>query len=115
MTITTEDLALLERAANVAGIRYDATASAPHPVSGAFFGLWLTFDGEPPEGARRYWNPLQDDGDAFRLAVLRGIWVHPDRHTIEVVGSRAVYERVERHQDRATAVRRAIVRAALDA
>lgn len=113
--ITPEDLELLEQAAQVADVRYDATRSTPHPVSGCFFGLWLTFDGEPPEGARRYWNPLTDDGDAFRLAVQRGIWVHPDNHTVEAVGRRAVYERVERHHDRGVATRRAIVRAAVEA
>lgn len=63
------DRELLESAARAAGIRYDAGASLPHPKSGAFFGLWLVFDGEPPSDAQRYWNPLRKDGDALRLAV----------------------------------------------
>lgn len=64
---TLEKLALLERAAQASGVRYDPEASRPHPVSGAFWGLWLTYDDEPSESARRYWNPLTDDGDNARL------------------------------------------------
>lgn len=69
MTEAKTDRDLLELAAKAAGIRYDKEASKPHPKSGAFWGLWLVFDGEPPEHARRHWNPLTDDGDALRLAV----------------------------------------------
>lgn len=69
MTTPTTDRDLLELAAKAAGIRYDKEASKPHPKSGAFWGLWLVFDGEPPEHARRHWNPLTNDGDALRLAV----------------------------------------------
>ena len=64
---------LLEAAAKAAGIKYDPDASKPHPKSGAFWGLWLTFDREPHEYDRRYWNPLTDDGDALRLAVKLGL------------------------------------------
>lgn len=64
-----DDRELLKAAAKAAGIRYDAEASKPHPKSGAFWGLWLTFDHEPSEYDRRYWTPLTDDGDALRLAV----------------------------------------------
>ena len=60
---------MLLMAAKAAGIEYDAEASKPHPISGAFFGLWLVYRHEPSEYARRYWNPLTDDGDALRLAV----------------------------------------------
>lgn len=63
------DQELLKRAANAAAVEYDPEKSKPHPVSGAFWGLWLLIKGEPYEGQRRYWNPLTDDGDALRLAV----------------------------------------------
>lgn len=69
------DRELLELAAKAAGVRYEPEASKPHPISGAFFGLWLVFDGEPWEYAKRFWNPLTDDGDALRLAVKLGLWV----------------------------------------
>lgn len=61
------DRELLEWAAKAAGIRYDLERSKPHPVSGAFWGLWLQHDDEPSEYTQRYWNPLRDDGDALRL------------------------------------------------
>lgn len=105
------DRELLELAAKAAGIKYDAEASKPHPKSGAFWGLWLVFDHEPSEYDRRYWNPLTDDGDALRLAVKLGIWVHPGRHTQEAIGHRAIYERHDGNEPEA-ATRRAIVRAA---
>ena len=63
------DIELLELAALAAEIEYDAEASKPHPVSKAFWGLWLVIHGEPSEYQRRNWNPLTDDGDALRLAV----------------------------------------------
>lgn len=69
-TLSLEDIALLERAAQNVGIEYDPELARPHPISGAFFGLWLKIKGEPYEGQRRHWNPLQDDGDAFRLLML---------------------------------------------
>lgn len=62
------DRELLEMAAKAAGIEYDEKVLAEHKEGRAFFGLWLVCHGEPYEGQRRYWNPLTDDGDAFRLA-----------------------------------------------
>ncbi len=67
------DKELLELAAKAAGIDYDPDKSKPHPVSGAFWGLWLHIKGEPYEGQRRRWNPLTGDGDALRLAVRLNI------------------------------------------
>lgn len=63
-----DDRELTVLAAHAAGVKFEQGSHEPHPKSGAWFGLWLTFDGEPPEHARRYWNPLTDDGDALRLA-----------------------------------------------
>jgi hypothetical protein len=66
------DRELLKLAAKAAGVRYDINRVTPNPISGAFFGLWLLFDHEPGESTRRYWNPLTEDGDAFRLMVAIG-------------------------------------------
>jgi hypothetical protein len=69
MANDTTDCELTVLAAKAAGIRFDAGSEKPHPKSGAWFGLWLTYDREPTEHDRRYWRPLTDDGDALRLAV----------------------------------------------
>ena len=63
------DMELTVLAAKAAGIRFEAGSEQAHPKSGAWWGLWLVYDHEPAETARRYWNPLADDGDALRLAV----------------------------------------------
>lgn len=57
-----EDRELLELAAKAAGVEYDKDCKSK-------WGLWLIYRDEPSEYARRYWNPLADDGDALRLAV----------------------------------------------
>ena len=123
----TTDKELLELAAKVAGVRYDAEASKPHPKSGAWFGLWLVFDDEPSEYARRYWNPLTDDGDALRLVLTLGLCIEPsplyspEKHSVIVKQRRRSdllreanpTEVVEVFGTDATAAtRRAIVRAA---
>lgn len=58
------DSELLELAANAAGYELQ-----DHTVSGD--GLWLYGDGKSIAGDGRsifFWSPLNDDGDAFRLA-----------------------------------------------
>lgn len=60
------DRELLELAAKAAGIQY-SVEDEEYYKNHAFFGLWLVYDGEPSEYAKRYWNPLTDDGDALRL------------------------------------------------
>lgn len=116
------DRELLALAAKAAGIKYDKQASDPHPKSGAFWGLWLQYDCEPSEYARRYWNPLKDDGDALRLAVQLNLAVTPypiynnPKHSVlaqlkNLDDSR--FEVMEMHgNDPCAATRRAIVRAA---
>ena len=69
------DRELLELAAKAAAIEYDPRRSKPHPVSGAFWGLWLVIHGEPNEHTRRYWNPLADAGDRYRLARHLGLTI----------------------------------------
>lgn len=80
MTAKTTDKELLELAAKAAGIDYDPDKSKPHPVSGAFWGLWLRIKGEPYEGQRRYWSPLTDDGAALRLAVALRLKIIPGKY-----------------------------------
>jgi hypothetical protein len=62
------DLELLELAAKAAGI--------PD-------GYWNCEHHDHGHG--EYWNPLEDDGDAFRLAVKLGISVHLDLRNRTVV------------------------------
>ena len=108
--MTTEtDRELLELAAKAAGIEYDAEKSKPHPISGAWWGLWLVYHREPTEYDRRYWNPHIDDGDALRLAVRSGIFDKPEFWHLRSL------ERFARQEcDDCTATRRAITRAAAE-
>jgi hypothetical protein len=115
--MTDADRELIVLAAKAAGIRFDAGSEKPHPKSGAWFGLWLTYDREPSEYDRRYWNPLTDDGDALRLAVqLRmDIFAHGDsvetftmRNRIRASGTALL------SPDPCAATRRAIVAAAAE-
>lgn len=103
---------LLEMAANAAGMKgwqwVESWGSmAEKRLQGGFY-----FD--------RYWNPLEDDGDALRLAVKLHIlfrqppsmpgWV---RASGEING-RKVCADERLHADPLTATRRAIVRAAAE-
>ena len=118
--MTDEDKTLLELAAKAAGIKYDPEASKPNPVSGAWFGLWLTYDREPTEYDRRRWNPLCDDGDALRLAVKLHlsveIWAGSSLHKqgVTIVEHDDVAVEFPHESDPYTATRRAIVRAAAE-
>jgi len=87
--------------------------------------LYLEWDGDPDEWQPIYyegksyysWNPLEDDGDAFRLAVKCGLIVHGQKSVNQVyiqVGEvpDATIERIGK--DACAATRRAIVRAAAE-
>jgi len=106
MTTPTTDRELLERAAKAAGlsIGYD---------SGQYF-----YCEHGPFGASMYgrrgntalnWNPLQDDGDALRLAVKLGLFTVP-----EFFHFRSLERFAGQDSDEYTATRRAIVRAAAE-
>lgn len=88
------DRELLEQAAKAAGI------------AGEYLRYWGDSGintGDPDNGL---WNPLEDDGDALRLAVKLDLLPSPRvAHEIAV-------ERFTRNADKLTATRRAIVRAA---
>ena len=103
------DRELLEAAAKAAGIEYDPKHSKPHPISGAFWGLWLVYHDEPTQYARRYFNPLTDDGDALRLAVKLDL-IDERKWKAPVTG--AIYD--ECNGDWYSATRRAIVMAAAE-
>ena len=94
------DRKLLELAAKAAG--YVLTPNWSHSDDPFCIG------GEP-------WNPLTDDGDAFRLATKLSLTV---RHHTDEIGvlnmTGTVYEDVARVGDIYAATRRAIVRAAAE-
>lgn len=108
------DRELLELAAKAAGIKYDQEASKPNPVSGAWFGLWLTYDREPTEYDRRRWNPLCDDGDALRLAVKLRLDIDHHQSSVNVWDGYIGTGRLPNGDDPYAATRRAIVRAAAE-
>lgn len=113
------DRELLEAAAKAAGIEYDPKHSKPHPISGAFWGLWLVYHDEPTQYARRYFNPLTDDGDALRLAVKLRLTVSWDRFDDDDYATATPPHTHQGYdcmvdQDPHAATRRAIVRAAAE-
>jgi hypothetical protein len=69
-----------------------------------------------PDVNDMHWDPLTDDGDALRLAVMLHMTVRCYMGTtvaqIGTPGLKSVYEEVTNHADPAEATRRAIVRAA---
>ena len=101
-----KDRELLEAAAKAAGIEYEWKQEG---YVGGETGI-------VPEGWRRCWNPLTDDGDALRLAVKLGIVVNvwnPAKKTYagEAEGAGAT----EPHNnDPYAATRRCITRAAAE-
>ncbi len=115
-----EDHELIELAAAAAGIKYDADASKPKEGR-QWWGLWKTFDREPSEYEKRYWNPLRDDGDALRLAVtcgidirLFGLFPYDGKRHISTLVDRLGrgFNEYPGDGDALAATRRAIVRAA---
>lgn len=93
------DRELLELAAKAAGY-----SSAPY-FEGDYMGAAMYDYTDGPSG----WNPLRDDGDAFRLAANLGLCV--DFYTTTAAKENTVYVTEHKYKD-AEATRRAIVRAA---
>lgn len=97
------DRELLEYAAKAAGVKlkYDT------------FG-----QSEKADRVYNYWNPLTDDGDAFRLMVKLNLMVdyikhgYKDGHVVAVCNEVSAYEL--REPDIEAATRRAITRAAAE-
>ena len=69
-------------------------------------------------GAQEPWNPLEDDGDAFRLAVCLGFEVrmqnHLDRSHVVTTKPLRSWFTAPHNDDPYAATRRAIVRAAAE-
>jgi hypothetical protein len=102
---------LLEWAAKAAGFHFNPTMSA----NGSLWGCWNT----AIQQDIYEWNPLKDDGDAFRLYVkLRlKVWVTPSYAEVDL-GHTLINELTsgseQKHGDPYLYVRRAIVRAAAE-
>lgn len=93
------DRELLEMAAKAAGVRIGR-------YDNYFTDFTLGFN---IEGTNLWWNPLTDDGDAFRLAVKLGMSVWRDSDIIWCRSSASVVE-----YDMYASARRAIVLAAAE-
>jgi len=125
------DRELLELAAKAAGISWKPAETDAGKMCELKFGLWLKINHEPTEYTRRRFNPLTDDGDAFRLAVKLRFGIKdfspyevPDLDGIPAYGMVEIWregdddpmyvEWYKRSDDRYAATRRAIVRAAAE-
>lgn len=100
------DRELLERAARAAGIDH-AIVYDDDDCTGPYCKI----------GKRQYWRPLQDDGDALRLAVKLGMFVSviQGEWLTEAQADQNGEASVEEHYgDHYAATRRAIVRAAAE-
>lgn len=101
-----DDKELLEMAAKAAGIRLFVYGAAGH-------------EGYQDQDAQKPWNPLTDDGDAFRLALKCDVVYGRHGNSIWArweFNSKVFRESGEREgiQDLSAAARRAIVRAAAE-
>ena len=102
------DRELIEAAAKVAEIPWDKD--------------YMAYLGEPNrEGLRGRWNPLNDDKDAFRLAVKLGLrhlfYVEVQKDCVQtsyIVPQEDIFYESFKDQDPYAATRRAIVRAAAE-
>ena len=107
------DRELLEDAAKAAGLTVHAKHQTSRDACGAGdVGLWIS--NESP-----CWNPITDDGDAFRLMVKLQLRVIPpedefglDRASVRIAGVRDLVDAFD--ADPLAATRRAIVRAAAE-
>jgi hypothetical protein len=96
------DLEMLMLAAKAAGLKVIIPAAPPR-------GLWI-------EGLEDEWNPLEDDGDALRLAVKLNISVFFRPNFVHAEIATSAHEGLVLQEpptpDKNAATRRAIVRAA---
>lgn len=85
---------------------------------------WNAFEGQANQMIESGWNPLSDDGDAFRLAVRLGMVLDTDYNGGSIAGNCKVecnydepefgYQEGIGKKDPYAATRRAIVRAAAE-
>lgn len=102
------DRELLELAAKAAGIKI-----GPYPARAG--GLW----DESDPSSHKLWNPLQDDGDALRLAVKLWICIDIEGECVTASiyrgeGANCIYAQERCFSEISAATRRAIVRAAAE-
>ncbi len=86
----TNDRALIEAAAAAAGMTIDAAKQVERDaaIGADKAGLWL-------RNGTTWWNPLESDGDALRLAVGLGLRVEPLPHGCSVMWPSGKGMRVE--------------------
>jgi hypothetical protein len=99
------DKELLEMAAKASGLKCHFANDAKDSC--------MFFDNPKTPGIWGSWNPLTDDGDAFRLAVGLGMYINMyDSETKANVGVSSLLATEVYAKDKCAATRRAIVRAA---
>ncbi len=106
------DRELLELAAKAAGFEYECTAHTGYPEDDQH-------QIRNEAGTLVDWNPLENDGDALRLAVRLQLQITPgtynkDEFTAFNAGHGEAHEYQSYMQDEYAATRRAIVRAAAE-
>ena len=92
------DTELLELAAKAAGYSFDGYVLRNNNTEFEYSG----------------WNPLEDDGDAFRLAVSLGLTVVVETDMVFCRNQKSDKVFREQPKDRYTSTRKAIVRAAAE-
>jgi hypothetical protein len=112
MANDTTDRELLELAASAVGHKWSRKIAEERAAMG-LIALWLL----PDDGSlgSTAWNPLENDGDAFRLAVALSIkpkWMDGKAWAWAVGPVRAICRTVPLGGDPCAATRRAIVEAA---
>ena len=103
-----EMLELAAKAVGLTGECYLLTGDCSDPAEPGGFRY------EHPDGGHDWWNPLTDDGDALRLAVKMGIYVHCRAGSMvtSAIGDGDEWVIENWSNDPTSATRRAITRAA---
>ena len=110
------DRELLEKAAKAAGFEF--RYGEKHTIMGegivCDFSKIMYVDHGRPDHFMTEWNPITNDGDAFRLAVKLNLCLGPNfKGDLCIVFGEDGYKTIEKYStDRCVATRRAIVRAA---
>lgn len=123
-----DDRTLLELAARAAGVfitqeQFERECTSPWDPEwepywvedGNYMHGWRTWYGSSGEigGWEAFdWDPMTDDGDAFRLAVYLGLTITPNYHVEKQGAGIVVFTELVDSPDYCAATRRAIVRAA---
>lgn len=93
----------------------ERAAEAAFPGEWEWNGVNQRIEILQPSGFYKKWVPLDDDGDALRLAVKKGIHIIPTAGATAALGWRNTQERdADNGGDEYAAARRAIVRAAAE-